>query len=74
MVAECHRDGKKRRKPFTPKDFIPPHLLLDTPSAPGPQKLDAPTRSLRLALALGAPPEIVKQLRAQLPKPKKLRA
>ena len=61
VVANCHRDAKRQRKPYQPKDFLPPALLQ------GPrerqEKKDPAKMALGLAAAFGAPPEILAQIR-----------
>ena len=72
VVANCHRDQKKRRRPFEPKDFLPP-ALLQGPRA-RQEKQDPARQALATAVALGAPPEILAQIRqaqARHLKPKK---
>ena len=60
VVANCHRDSKKTRKPYAPKDFLPPGLL---DGGKPPQKPDPSTLALATAKAFGAPPEILAQIR-----------
>ena len=62
VLANCHRDAKKRRKPYEPKDFLP-EALLDGARARKSEVHDPAKLALATAKAFGAPPEILAQIR-----------
>ncbi len=62
VLANCHRDAKKRRKPYEPADFLPDALRGDTKARKSPVA-DPAKLALFAAKAFGAPPEILAQIR-----------
>ncbi len=68
VLANCHRDPKQRRKPYTTKDFLPPDLLRE-PEEEGPPHRKQERMALNLALTFGAPPEVMASLREHMAPP-----